>query len=383
MLNVFSRLSRAPRLALAMGIALAIFGGEAQAQKVKTLVTILGAEPLHIEGTGIVTGLNGTGDKSPAALKLLRAYLGKSGFALEEADLESKNIALVRVDATIPPFIRPGERVSVRVTAINGAASIENGVLQRCLLRLRPDGEPVAWAWGRVIVGSGGDGLHPTSGQIPAGADSGAQIISTSGLECEYVRPDNTVRLNLNRKSFRDAAAIAEAINSNESTNPHLVRREFGGEAGADNGIRVADAIDAGQVIVRIPDLMLDQKVEYVSQILDLDVAVEQPARVLLNRQTKTVIISGDVRIDPVAISHRNLSVTLTTPPPNSGEPRRYRLDDIDKRTLVELDGLGRVPNLQNLVNTLNAMGVTTDDILVILEKLKALGALHAELIVE
>ncbi len=349
--------------------------------KVRTLVSILGEEVIHVEGIGIVTGLNGTGDKSQGAVKSLQVYLEKNNMALSVADLESKNVALVRVDAEIPPFIRPGQIVDVRVTALNDASSLEGGVLLNTMLSPMPGGEIYARASGRINVGGGTkDSVHATSGRISASSEGGAQILIA--IATEVVENDNQVRLNLNRRSFPDAASIARRINTDEGTNPYLsVQLGFSEEEGR----KVAWALDAGQVLVEIPPAMRNKKVEYISELLDLDVAVSRPARVLINRQTGTVVITGEVRVDPVVISHRSLTVTVAAEQSRGEVTGRdvYRLDNNQPRSVVELEGHDTTQNLRNLINTLNAMGVTSRDLIVILEKLKGVGVLHAELIME
>ncbi len=373
---------KAARRILAASLCLLLLaGGSVRAEKIGALVTILGAQPVHVEGVGIVTGLRGTGDESKAAHKALRVYLDKHQLALDLADLDSQNIALVKVDAEIPAFKRPGQKVAVRVTAINDASSLEGGVLQLTPLSVRPEGESYAWASGRIVVGGGtADTVHATSGRIPANSEGGAQVVKT--LTADIVEPDHTFRLNLNRFSLADAAAIARTINRDPGLNPS-VGPQLGFEA-AQEGARIAWALP-GQVVVRIPDAKMDQQVEFISRVLDLNVAVEKPARVLINRQTNTVILTGEVRVDPVAISHRNLTVTLqpAAGAPEGSRQRRHTLRDQDERPLVELEGYGEMPNLQKLIDNLNAMGCTTRDIIVILQKLKSIGALHAELKVE
>ncbi len=355
----------------------------ARAEKIKTMAEILYAVDRHAEGIGLVTGLNGTGDKSTAALKLVKAYLEANSFNLDLSDLSTNNLALVKVDTTIPAFIRPGQKLDLRVTALGDAKSIENGMLMNCPLRFKPGGEAVAWAAGRVLIGGNtADTAFPTSGRVPANAEGGAQVVAV--LPTDFVEADNSFRLVLKRKSFADAATLARAINSDEGTNPFLrVQTGFEQTALGDNQL-VARALDAGMVEVRIPDQMNARKVEYVQEVLELDIAVERPARVLVNRATKTVIITGEVRVDPVAISHKNLTVTLRDIPQGADDRRpRYSLENNTGRSVIELDGPGQLPNLQSLIDTLNAMGVSTSDVIVILEKLKSAGALHAELIVE
>ncbi len=368
-------------ISIVMMLMLLCMPQSVRAEKIGALVTILGAEPIHVEGIGVVTGLAGTGDKSAAARKALKIYLDKSQLAVDLKDLESQSVALVRIDAEIPAFKRPGQKIPVRVTAIGDAQSLAGGVLLMSPLSVTPDGEAYVWASGRIIIGGGtANTTHPTSGTIPANKEGGGQVVKV--MTADIVEADHTFRLNLNRFSLADTAAIARRINDDDALNPG--RGEQIGFTESEKGTKIAWAVP-GQVIVRIPDSKLDQQVEFISRVLELNVAVERPARVLINHQTNTVVITGEVRVDPVAISHNNLTVTLS--PSASALPgspqRKYTLDDKTERKLIELDGYGQAPNLRSLINTLNAMRTSTRDIIVIMEKLKNAGALHGELIVE
>jgi flagellar P-ring protein precursor FlgI len=366
-------------IGLLLACLLGLAATTARAEKIGTLVSILGAESLHVSGTGIVTGLNGTGDKSAATLKLFKTYMEANGYNLNTADLSTRNVALVHIDAEVPPFTSPGQTINVRVSCVNDATSLSGGILLGTPLRFRSGGEAVVQAFGTVLTGTGN--LHPTRGTIP----NGGQILMP--LQTDVVGPDHSFTLKLKRPNFADAREIAAAINNDRSTNPYLeARYDFGTPGrGRETGRQVAEALDAGTVVVTIPAAMLDQQTEYIAEVRNLDVTVARPARILINRQTETVIITGEVQVDPVAISHRNLTVRLPAEPAGAEIefPEAYRLEPEDPRPVVEMEGPGQTPNIRKLVNTLNAMGVTTADAIVILEKLAAAGALHAELVVE
>lgn len=358
---------------IAVLMSVVLFAAPLRAEKIRDLITILGAEPIHVEGTGIVTGLNGTGDKTPAALKLLKGFLEKNHIAVDLIDLSSSNIALVRFDAEVPPFVRPGHKISVRVTSIGDSSSLAGGVLMKSALKAGTEGPIFGWAFGRVQVNSS----SPRSGKIPANSSGGAQI--TKVIPTSVVEADGRIRLNLKRRSFADSAAIARRINREPGLNPNL--QEVQGFAESEMTKAVAWALDAGQVIVRIPLKNMYRRVEYISQFLALDVPVERPARILVNRQTGTVVITGDVRVERVVISHANKTITLA--PAGPQRTKNYRLDEADPRVIAELDGPGQNADLQSMINTLNAMNLSTQDVITILEKIKAAGALHAELTVE
>lgn len=352
----------------------------ARAEKIRDVATVLGAEPITVEGMGIVIGLNGTGDKAALTRNLFAAYLEKQQISLDANDLQNLNVALVHVDAQVPPFARPGQKLSVRVKAVD-ATSLEGGVLVMTALSPRPGGPVYAYAQGRVLIGNAE--LHATTGLIPASSNGGAQLLRS--IPTRVVEDDGKFRLVLKNPSFRDADAIEKAINSKDSLNPY--RQQAIGFALETTSRKIAWAQDAGQVIIQIPPSKLREQTAFIGEVLSTSVDLESPARVVFNRQTQTVIITGDVQYDPVAVSHANRFVTLTDPQRQPGQPlarREYRLEPNTERRLVDLDGHRQsLPNLEDMINTLNAMGTNPDDIIAILRQMKAAGAIHAELIVE
>lgn len=361
-----------------MGLLLFVLlqGTKGYSEPIGALTTILGANDVDVEGIGIVTGLNGTGDSKDAARKLFQNYLARMNYNLNLADLETKSIALVRVEATVPAFARPGQLISVRVSAINGAKSLAGGTLRSCALRLRKDGPVVVRASGRVSIGNAD---NPTTGRIA----EGGMVEDHSEIYPRYIDENNSFVLILKRKSFSDAAAIANAINNNASTNPALQTRYLGETQ--ESPVRIAQAIDAGAVRVTIPESKRDQKVRFISSVLRLDVAVDQVPRILLDRQSSTAVISGEVTVSPGFVSHRGLTVSLTPQGESPGGIPTWRLRDEDPRRVINIRGpavFGQ-RSLEQMVNTLNAMGATTDDVIVILNKLHDAGLLHAEIIVE
>ena len=155
------------------------------------------------------------------------------------------------------------------------------------------------------------------------------------------------------------------------------------GKAKYGEGERVARALDAGAVIVEIPEKYLSDQVRYIADVLDQNATVSKPARVLFDRATNIVVVSGAVKVSPGVLSHRDLTVTLTPQAAGEADAPEYQLEDQDQRTVIELKGHETTPNLQKLIHTLNAMGARTSDVITILQKLKANGMLHAEVVVE
>jgi flagellar P-ring protein FlgI len=141
-------------------IILLLLCGLARAERIETVATVRGVRSLRVTGRGLVVGLNGSGDKGTAAKSALQRMLSKSDFNVSTEDIEGGNVALVLVTAEIPPFTRPGQLTDVRVSALNGATSLENGILALTRLRVTPGGPVYAVASGRLLIG--GEGTRNT-----------------------------------------------------------------------------------------------------------------------------------------------------------------------------------------------------------------------------
>lgn len=364
-------------IALLALLAFTVSGGRAHAAKIGTICRLLGEEALHVEGQGIVTGLNGTGDKSDAARVMIKKYLEANKYNFALSDLSSKNIALVKIDATIKPYARAGDRITLRVSSLNDASSLKNGILSNCVLRFHTGGEAIIRGGGRVTVGD-----NPTTGIV----SEGGQLLSAQLLNRRIVDQNGIFRLILERPNFQDSATIANNINNDPRTNPSK-GRVYGFRDDSEPAQVVAHARDAKEIVVRIPEAFKDRIVEYISVVKSLNVPIESVAEVRVNRQTGIAIVTGDVQVQPGYISYRGRTVTLAQPANGGGIPR-YDMENETPRSMVDVfgpfeSGGGDPRGLQSLVDTLSAMRCTTDDIINILEKLKASGLIQANLVVE
>ncbi len=348
----------------------------AHAVKVRSFCRLLGADALRVEGQGIVTGLNGTGDGTSAAKVMVKKYLEANKYNFSDKDLSTKNIAFVKVDAEIKPFSRPGDRINLRVSSIGDASSLANGVLKSCYLSFGTGEDAIVRAMGRVSIGD-----NPTTGII----NEGGLLLSAKMLNRSVWDKNGMVRLVLNKPNFLDAATVAANINGDRRTNPGL-SKVYGFGTGGDEAPKVAIASDAKEVIVKIPQEYMSEKVRYIAMVLDIDVELQSVAEIRINKQRGSAIVSGDVEVMPGFISYRGRTVTLA--PPIEGQDAKYELNADDPRGLVDVfgpnesGGSGR-RSLQSLVDTLAAMRCTTDDIIVILQEMKSAGLIQAELKVE
>lgn len=354
----------------------------AKAERIKDIATIAGVRSNQLVGYGIVVGLAGTGDGGTGiTLQSLQAMVSRFGLVTDVSGLNARNAAAVMVTTDLPPFVKPGQRLDVTVSTIGGASSLRGGTLLMTPL-LGADGETYGIAQGNLVVGGlGVEGQDnsslvvnvPTVGRIPRGATA-ERMVESSFLETEHLI------LNLNRGDFTASANMAEAIN---------------GIFGPD----IAVPLDANSVRVRAPQDP-SQRVAFVSLLENIEVEpVEPPAQVIINSRTGTVVIGGNVRVTPAAVTHGSLTVrvnerlnvdqgaTVVTNDDQTiiapGEPvvtPESTIDATDEpaRAFVFDGGV----SLSSLVDSINAVGASASDLVAILEALREAGALRAELII-
>jgi flagellar P-ring protein precursor FlgI len=354
----------------------------AKAERIKDIATIAGVRSNQLVGYGIVVGLAGTGDGGTGiTLQSLQAMVSRFGLVTDVSGLNARNAAAVMVTTDLPPFVKPGQRLDVTVSTIGGASSLRGGTLLMTPL-LGADGETYGIAQGNLVVGGlGVEGQDnsslvvnvPTVGRIPRGATA-ERMVESSFLETEHLI------LNLNRGDFTASANMAEAIN---------------GIFGPD----IAVPLDANSVRVRAPQDP-SQRVAFVSLLENIEVEpVEPPAQVIINSRTGTVVIGGNVRVTPAAVTHGSLTVrvnerlnvdqgaTVVTNDEQTiiapGEPVVTPESTIDAteepaRAFVFDGGV----SLSSLVDSINAVGASASDLVAILEALREAGALRAELII-
>lgn len=349
--------------------------GQAQASsRIKDLATFEGVRDNQLVGYGLVTGLQGTGDELDSMVATRESLIGmleRLGVNTRDGDLDTDNIAAVLVTATMQPFSRQGTRVDVTISSLGDAESLQGGVLAVTPL-IGADGEVYAVAQGPVQVGGfiaqGAAAVVsrgvPTSGRIPNGA-----IIER---EIDFALEElDSVKIGLHNPDFTTARRMANAIN-------------------AFLGTTAALATDPGTVQLEVPRDYNNSVVGLVTDIEQLRVEPDLPARVVIDEQTGVIVIGDGVRISQVAIAQGNLTIRVTETPQVSqpapfseaGEtvvvPRtEIEIDeDEDNRLTVVNGGV----NLQELVNGLNSLGVGPRDMISILQAIKASGALQAEI---
>jgi flagellar P-ring protein precursor FlgI len=358
-------------LVVAMGFAAT---ASAQTTRIKEVAAVQGVRTNQLTGYGLVVGLDGTGDQAtqmPYTVQSMANYLQQMGVTLPDGiAAQPKNVAAVLVTAQLPPFAQPGQMVDVTVSSIGNAKSLRGGTLITTPLK-GVDGEIYALAQGNLIVagaGASGGGSkvqvnHLSAGRIPAGGQV-ERAVPTA------FQGGDSITLGLNSADFMTASRVAAAINraKGDGTAQALDGRTVQVQAPADPNARVAFMADLEEIKLETPVPM---------------------ARVIVNARTGSIVLNQAVTLGPVAVAHGSLSVSITSTPvisqpnafSNGGQTVVTEKTDIkiqqEPGALVQMQAGAQ---LSEVVKALNALGATPQDMLAILQAIKAAGALNAEL---
>lgn len=325
--------------------------------KIKDIAQLDGIRDNHLIGYGLVVGLDGSGDslRSESTIRSIANMLENFGLTVDPYDIRVRNVASVMVTADLPPFKASGDRIDANVASLGDARSLQGGVLLMTPLQ-GGDGNIYAVAQGPLSVKSSTDRFAQTSGQNVAIVVNGALV----EREVEYNWSENNqIVLRIRDSSFSNANAVAQVIN--EYIPPEQGQSE------------VAQGIDPGRVLVEIPTYAQGNLLDFVDTIFNLDVTVEMPAKIVINERTGTVVIGHRVRISPVAVAHEGLSVRVNFSPSSEIEDQLFTQD----QSIMMMQGSVTV---LELVDSLNYIGASAQDIIAILQAIKRAGALHAEL---
>jgi flagellar P-ring protein precursor FlgI len=334
---------------------------DALAVKIADVSRVAGQRRNFLTGLGLVIGLNGTGDGNrPATLNPLREMLEKFADPVNVREIgPAENIALVKLQAVVPQNgVREGDELDVYVSSIQGASSLKGGRLFVAALQGPTPGSPlVALAQGAVELE---DPTTPTTGVVKKGAvmevDMAYQFIENGKF---------WIVLEDAHASWTAASYIAKTIN----------------EAEGDGTETLATAVDPKNVLVTIPTIEQERPDSFISRVQRLGLPVfASEARVQINGRTGTMIVTGDVEISPVVISHKGLTISTIDPTP-VGTPRS---PVVNTKEIVAMDttnaGGGK---LQDLVGALEQLKVPAEERIIIVKELHKTGKLHAKLIVE
>ena len=412
---IMYRLSALHRLALAAlaTIMLLLPASPAGAlSRIKDIADFEGVRDNMLVGYGLVVGLNGSGDTLNNAIFTRESLIGmleRLGVNARDTSLRTKNVAAVMVTATLPPFARQGGHIDVTVSALGDAKSLLGGTLLVTPM-LGADGEVYAVAQGTVATGgvsAKGQATSVTKGVPTAGRiSSGAIVEREVGFELSRLK---TVNLTLHNPDFTTARRVAQAINA-------FLKGPL------------ARPLDPSTVLLTVPSEFKGDVVSLITDIEQLRVEPDQPARVVIDEQNGVIVMGENVRISTVAVAQGTLTVRITetpqvsqpnpfaptgaattfapnasTTPPTTespalpGPPGRGGVQFapggggqtvVVPRTNVQVDEqsdrrMAVLPagvTLQELVNSLNALGVGPRDMISILQAIKTAGALQAEI---
>ena len=347
---------------------------QVRAERIKDIASVQGVRPNQLLGYGLVVGLDGTGDQTtqtPFTVQSITAMLAQMGVNLPPGtNLQLKNVAAVMVTAQLPAFAQPGQLLDVTVSSMGNAKSLRGGMLLMTPLK-GADGQIYAMSQGNLVVAGAGESAagskaqinHLNAGRIPGGATVERAVASPFLL-------GDVLRLELHSMDFGTAGRVVDAIN-----------RRMG--AGA------AQALDARVIQVRAPQAPND-RVAFMAQLENLNVdVVAGAAKVIVNARTGSVVMNQSVTLEPVAVAHGNLSVTINSTPVVSQpaplsqggqtvvtEKANIQISQ-DGGKMVMLEAGAR---LADVVKALNSLGATPQDLLAILQAMKSSGALRAEL---
>ena len=342
--------------------------------RIKDLTMVEGARDNQLTGYGLVVGLAGTGDsKISETLQTIANMLQRHGVNVPPDSIKSGNVAAVMVTADIGAFARPGTKIDVTVSSIGDSKTIQGGVLLQTPL-LGANDVVYAVAQGPIAVGGflGGEGgpggatvqkNHPTVGTISNGA------IVERDIPTEVVR-NGAVNFLLRDPDFTSAARMAEAIN-----------QVFPGSAVAK---------DASAVNVNIPKEYAPYEVNFLATIGAIEVVPDAVARVIINERTGTIIATSKVRVSTVAISHGSLTISVASnlgvsqPAPFAERGQTVVVPSTQTDVLEQKGGFKVVeeaPTIERVAAALNALGVSTREMMAIFQSMKKAGALQAELI--
>ncbi|MBT9516384.1 MAG: flagellar basal body P-ring protein FlgI [Methyloversatilis discipulorum] len=343
------------------------------AERIKDLASLSGVRNNQLVGYGLVVGLDGSGDQTtqtPFTVQSVINMLGNMGVTLPPGqNLQLKNVAAVMVTASLPPFARPGQAMDVTVSSMGNAKSLRGGTLVMTPLK-GADGQIYGMAQGNVVVGG-------------AGASAGGSSVTINHLSVGRIAGGATVE-----RAVPTAVGEGDFINLETHTTDFGTTQRMVDAINASAGPGTAVAVDARRIQVRAP-LDPNQRVAFMSRIENLDVTpAQQAAKVIVNSRTGSVVMNQAVTLDSCAVAHGNLSVTVSSEPVISQPaPLSGGQTVVAERNQIDIQQEGSAlinvkkgANLSEVVRALNALGANPQDLIIILQAMKAAGALRAEL---
>ena len=343
------------------------------AVRIKDIARVQGMRINQLVGYGLVVGLDGSGDGTQAkfTLQSIANMMERMGINVDPQQVKVKNAAGVMVTANLPTFTKPGQRIDCVVSSIGDAKSLQGGTLLMTPLK-GPDGMVYAIAQGPISIGGiagGGRGAggaqknHPTVGRIP----NGAVVERTVNVDLQN---RSSITYSLFYPDITTVSRMAEAINDMLGQN-------------------LAYALDPESVRITIPPEFQGNVIAFLSRIESIEVDPDTRSKVVLDERTGTVVMGEGVKIRTVAISHGNLSIQINSGGKQQGQQSQQGAQAAQQQGGQQQGKKGKEarllllnsgPTIGELVKALNAVGVTPQDLISILQSIKAAGALQAEI---
>jgi flagellar P-ring protein precursor FlgI len=355
------------RQILVIFVAAVCFAPSAFGVKIADITRINTQRTNTLTGFGLITGLKGTGDggdnlpEIKALSQLLGAFANEPGGVKELADVQ--NVAIVLMTATMPrDGVFEGDKLDVYVTSVGKSTSLKGGRLFPCPMQgPRPSRDGAVWAMssGPVVLE---DPSTPTAGIVKGGC------VMETDWHMQYVISGKlTLVLEDPTASWTAASAIAQVVNDSEANGRDVI----------------AVAIDPKTVEITLPATERDRPDAFISRVQRLPIPerlLNNEARVQINEKTGSLILTGDVEISPVVISHKGLTITTINPAPVP----TARSPVTTSKDIIPLDTTNTGgAKLQDLVNALDQLKVPAEDRITIIKELYKTGKLHAKLITE
>jgi flagellar P-ring protein precursor FlgI len=345
---------------------------QAAPARIKDIVDMEGIRENQLVGYGLVVGLNGTGDSlnnSPFTKQSLQSMLERLGVNTQGENVRTANVAAVMVTANLPPFATQGSRMDVSVAALGDADSLQGGTLLVTPL-LGADGEVYAIAQGAVLIN--GFSAQGEAASVVSGVPTTGRISSGALIEREidfHLGSQSSLRLALRNPDLTTARRIALAVN------------DF-------IGAPTAVPEDPATVRLTLPRGFNGNIVDLLTDIEQLIVQTDQPAKIVIDENSGIIVMGKDVRVSSVAVAQSNLTVTIAENPevvqPNPLSLGQTAVEANTNLNVNQSDTALQVVEesvtLQQLVDGLNALGISPRDLIAILQAIKATGALQAEI---
>lgn len=346
---------------------------DAQAVRLKEIAAVQGVRSNQLMGYGLVVGLDGTGDQTtqtPFTAQSINAMLQQMGITMPAgATMQLKNVAAVMVTASLPPFAQPGQALDVTVSSMGNAKSLRGGTLIATPLK-GADGQIYAMAQGSLVIS--GAGASAGGAKVQVNQLSAGRIPNGATVERSVPTPwlqSSTVQYDVQADDFNTAREVANAINQAK-------------------GPGTAEAVNGRTVNVNLP-AQPGARVAFMADLENLSIDKAAPAaRIVINARTGSIVLNQAVTIGPCAVAHGNLSVTISSTPVISqpspmSQGQTVATEKTDIRINQEPGALIQMPagtKLTDVVKALNSLGANPQDLLAILQAMKAAGALQAEL---